>query len=234
MALAPLFMSTIARLTKGSILGYSDLKDSEYGVVAGLNAPNEASKISDFWFDNDSVQRLMSVRYTFWKLWKVFRAPVLFKSMNNSLRIPAVLRACPEARFIWVRRDPANAALSLLKARRKLLGSESEWWSLRPEGYELIQKHGTPEEQVLWQISRIEEVIGKDLQRSGANWIEIRYEDVVLNAEYEIDRIATQLNLSRKNVRFNEPKVRTPAMGDQDARRVELLQSLSASKAPMK
>lgn len=194
MALFPMFMSTIASIFQSKIVAYNEIKKSNFGVLSGLHAPNEAAKVNDMWF---STQKKGKIRLTVGKI--TSNSDLLIKAMNNSLKIQSVLAVFPNAKFIYIKRDLFFNAQSLLMARRKLFNDLNKWWSLKPDGYLNVVDKLTPHEQVVWQINTINATIEKDLQVHNANFIQVNYEDICAHPAEVLKKIGKKFNLEVKN-----------------------------------
>ena len=82
--------------------------------------------------------------------------PVAFKPMLLIWHLEAMVRAMPRTCYVWIRREPRVTALSLLKMRRSLRGTESEWASLQPAA---VAEDAPPWRQVAEQVVLLEECI---------------------------------------------------------------------------
>lgn len=121
--------------------------ESSYGTTEGWLAPSECGA---FWYrffprrphyvEHLTASTSQDLRRVVGRLGDAFGKPVLFKNMNAGLRIRPLTRALPEAVFVWIRRDTADAAYSILQARRALTGSVESWWSIEPPGIEAIRR----------------------------------------------------------------------------------------------
>jgi hypothetical protein len=89
---------------------------------------------------------------------------VVFKNVLNTLRIPILAEALPEARFILIERDLADNARSLLVGRVKR-GDIGAWWSAMPDDTALEPRirDRSPAEQVVWQVQQMNHVAGAEL-----------------------------------------------------------------------
>jgi hypothetical protein len=87
--------------------------------------------------------------------------PVVFKNVFNTLRVPLLADALPEARFILIERDVESNARSLLAGRAKR-GDLDAWWSARPKGADELRER-PPAEQVVWQVERMNQVAREEL-----------------------------------------------------------------------
>lgn len=146
--------------------------DSEHGETAGSAGPSEAG---EFWYrffprdphqvhDHDATpQRTSELRAVVRLFADACGAPVVFKNVFNSLRIPVIARALPEARFVVIERDLESNARSLLAGRIKR-GDMDAWWSARPDGSAVVAD-ATPARQVAWQAATMQRVARTELAR---------------------------------------------------------------------
>lgn len=192
MALMPGFMIVLAKMFK-ELHRVNKIKPSNYGYIPGIFSPSEAGVIFEKWFEADpSEVSIKRIRNTIIQISRCFKAPLLSKNLKNSLRLPNISKVIPEAKFIFVTRDPLFNAQSILLARRKLFGDDFVWWSVAPEGYEIILDKD-PLYQVLWQVIEINKRIKGFFKCHAIDWIEISYERLCVDTGSEINNIAEQL-----------------------------------------
>jgi hypothetical protein len=100
--------------------------------------------------------------------------PLAFKPMLLVWHIEEMLRHMPRSCFVWIRREPRDTALSILRMRRSLLGSDEAWASLRPRG---VPAGLPPWEQVAAQVVLLERVLERAAARLGpGHLLPVRYE----------------------------------------------------------
>lgn len=90
--------------------------------------------------------------------------PMAFKPMLLVWHLEEMVRHMPRTCYVWIRREPRDTALSLLKMRRSLLGSDDGWASLRPRG---VPRGLDPAEQVALQVTLLERTIADAAERLG-------------------------------------------------------------------
>ncbi|MCP4743815.1 MAG: sulfotransferase [Actinomycetales bacterium] len=142
---------------------------SRHGVTEGPSGPSECGPWwrrfhpGDWWetpelasFDAKGFARSLAL-YS-----KVSGRPVIFKNLYASLRIPAIVKAVPNAVFIQIRRDEEDVARSILKVRQDVYGTTEAWWSMKPRDWESTASL-PPEEQVRRQIAGVERHIREGL-----------------------------------------------------------------------
>lgn len=145
--------------------------ESAHGATAGDWGPSEAGA---FWYrffprrphqahDADATRaRTRAIRAVVREFMDACGAPVVFKNVFNSLRVPVLAASLPEARFVLIERDPAANARSLLAGRARR-GDLDAWWSAEPDGADSL-RGATPAEQVVWQVERMNEVARRELE----------------------------------------------------------------------
>ncbi len=112
-------------------------------------------------------------------------APLLEKTPKNALRIPFLKQVFPDARFIFLWRDPRENVSSIMEAWRAggwitypaLPGWEGPWSLLLPPGWQFLR--GAELEAVAaWQWRRTNQIALDDLQQlSPQDWTHINYQD---------------------------------------------------------
>lgn len=104
--------------------------------------------------------------------------PLLFKNLNAGQRLRLISRAFPNAKIIFIRRDPRFVIHSILKARRKAGARESDWWSIMPPNVDELRS--LPETKMCAaQVYFLERQIEEDLALFPAeNVKEIGFQDL--------------------------------------------------------
>jgi hypothetical protein len=142
---------------------------SRHGVTAGPAGPSECGSWwrrfhhEDWWetpelasFDAKGFARSLSL-YS-----HASGRPIIFKNLYASLRIPAIVKAVPNAAFIHIRRAEEDVARSILKVRYDVFGTPEAWWSMKPRDWESAAAL-PPEEQVRRQIAGVDRHIREGL-----------------------------------------------------------------------
>jgi len=88
----------------------------------------------------------------------------------------------PEAKFIYIKRDPVFIAQSIYIGRMKnTKDMKSEWWSVNFPGYESLLQLPV-ETQIAHQVFELEKLIDKELNSVDPNNIwRVNYEDLEVN-----------------------------------------------------
>jgi hypothetical protein len=196
MALMPMFLSLIGRITLNSLLAYNEIKDSNYGFIKGLHSPNEAGKVSERWFSKNEFNKHLYLSIA--RLSNKSKCSIVIKSLGNSLKIEEIMATFPNAKFIFLKRSLFSNAQSLIEARFKVNKDINKWFSIRPKGYLKILKEMNPIEQVVWQIRTINRIIESKIKIYPYNFIKLDYEDLCENPQDELLKIEEFLNLEVK------------------------------------
>lgn len=124
-------------------------------------------------------------------------ASLLEKTPKNSLRIPFLKQVFPDARFIFLWRDPRENISSIMEAWRAggwvtyaaLPGWEGPWSLLLPPGWQSLR--GAPLESVAaWQWQCANETVLDDLQQlPQEDWTSVAYHDFVADPAATIRRL---------------------------------------------
>lgn len=133
-----------------------------------LNYENMDQKETDDDIDwNDLVVTLKRVA-------SAFNKPVVYKVFQLYWHLKAVHDYLPDSKWIWVRRNPVENALSLLHMRKEKTGGIETWFSARPLG--ALKYDNEPAwVQVAAQVKFIED------------WIEGQLTKIPSNASLKVD-----------------------------------------------
>ena len=156
MSLLPRFS---VRLSAASLARAALPNDSypsgDYGFLPGLYAPSEAGKIVDRWFDPDRVpEHRDPVRRNVAAITRRTGRPLLIKSPSLALKLPTVLNIFPEARIIFLTREPTYVIQSLLKGQTNTRIADDRWEGIRPPGFSDRSGDGV-EAQAAWQVAEL-------------------------------------------------------------------------------
>lgn len=136
----------------------------------GLRAPSECGQ---FWYrwlptnkhfiDNTDISKeaIKEIRNEISAPLSYFNKPMIFKNLNNGQRLRFLSKCFPEAKFIFIKRDPLYTAQSIIRAKRELNIDDNEFWSVMPRNVESLREIDGFS-QVIQQIFFIEKQIEKD------------------------------------------------------------------------
>ncbi|MEG9296040.1 sulfotransferase [Mangrovibacillus sp. Mu-81] len=176
----------------------------------GLNAPSESG---GFWYrylpkekhfvDTDEVNQevVNNIRNEIYSVINKYKKPIVFKNLNAGQRLRLLKEVAPNAKFIFVRRDPLYTAQSIFKARKKLNIDENTWWSVKPRNYQELQNLCI-HEQIVKQIYYLEKQIYNDLKLfKKENILIVKYRDLCQSPDQIISEARTLLG---NNAKFRE------------------------------
>ena len=172
--------------------------NSDYGKTFYDGEPSEASAFFGTFFggEHPSEEKSksplpdLSERFIDFcrSLYRQSQKPLVFKNAWNCFRISYLSQAIPNACFLWIRRDIADAAFSDLEARKKR-GSTNIWNSATTADYFEIQKHPYWEQVVEQQYGYARRV-GSDLsQFCRDRYFEVWYEDILVEPNLFLEKI---------------------------------------------
>jgi hypothetical protein len=120
-----------------------------------------------------------------------FKRPLLLKALVHVPYKIAWLKAkLPQARFIWIHRDPVFVGQSILKSREDRFGDPNRWLSVRPRDVAQWRSR-TPHEQVAHQIVDVTAAIDRAFASLGPNdGLHVEYDHLVGQPDTELRRIA--------------------------------------------
>lgn len=105
-----------------------------------------------------------------------FGAATMFKPFLLTWHLSRAARELPEARFLRMRRDPVDTAVSLLGLRERMLGDREAWASLRPREHAWLAGRGV-HEQVAGQVLFLDRAIERGLEHvDPARVLDVPYE----------------------------------------------------------
>jgi len=185
-------------------------------IECGWHAPSECG---EFWYrwlprdrhfiDYDDINDKMveEIRKEITAVINYFDKPIVFKNLNAGQRMRLLRKVFPDAKFIFVKRDPLFIAQSILKAKRKLGLKDNVFWSIMPKNVEeLKQLNGY--EQIVKQIFYLEKQIVEDMNLFGnENFYIIEYKDLIEKFEYILIKCREFIN-ARDREFYQKPLIK--------------------------
>lgn len=190
---------------------------SDHGDTSkcGLRAPNECGKYWYRWLPSDkhfidyndlTGNMIKEIREEITTAINFFDKPLLFKNLNAGQRVRLLHKCFPEAKFIFIKREPMFTAQSILKAKRKIGIDNNAFWSVRPKNYKELEQLSSYE-QIVKQIFYIEKQIVEDKTLfEHNNFLTIEYNDFRTTVESTLQTCQTFISTkSRSN--YDKAKV---------------------------
>ncbi len=132
----------------------------------------------------------------------VFQKPFSAKGMLFNYNIPFLDSVLDKVIFVQIQRDMVTNVSSVLDARKRQLGSESEWYSFKIPEYSML-KDLDPITQSAGQLHYINEAVVKGLQSvSESRKLVVQYEDFCRNPREVFDELVMKLDLSGKKYTY--------------------------------
>ena len=218
---------------------------SRYGDTTGLASPSEAGDLWDLvfpWDRHHSVEpeqflpeNRAHLHAAISQLCLTYDGPFLAKNLWNSVRIEALSAALPQSLFIVIHRDPMLMAQSLLKSRRRGLGDEKGFWSIRPREL-LPYKDADPASHTAIQLCMTYEAIERARRALGERrFLDIHYEEFCMdpaNVICSVDRFIERHGISIKKKADIETSFRNESSLHLDRQDAEKLQSVFDQRWP--
>jgi hypothetical protein len=170
----------------------------------GWHAPSECGQFWYRWipkgrhfidFDEISDKNISKIKKEILAVAHYYKKPILFKNLNAGQRLRVLVKAFPDAKIIFVRRDPLDTAQSILKAKRKLKISDNQFWSIMPSNVDVLKQLKWPE-QIVKQIYFLEKQIAEDLKLfPPQNVYEVHYSEL---SQLKLTELLSNLALNER------------------------------------
>lgn len=183
---------------------------SDAGKTAGMLSPSE------FWFfwrdhfpsDGDlglDLSRATDAQFARFRdelarLAEVRGRPLVMKGKIVNHQIREFAAGFPKALFLFMDRDPVDAAWSLLGARSRIYGDERRWWSFKTPDFEDLSNLD-PFEQVMGQVQSIRRDVKCALADLAPNrWIRLAYPDLCQDPDGAFAQVAAMFQANDANL----------------------------------
>jgi len=124
--------------------------ESENGKTKGVLEPNEfwyfwrrflSDASVDAWSDEELADSMdvKTMRAELLGIADVFQSPFAAKGMLFNYNIRFLNSVFEKILFVWLKRDPATNIASILNARERQLGNESDWYSFKIPEYSQLK-----------------------------------------------------------------------------------------------
>lgn len=182
----------------------------------GFHAPSECGSFWYRWlpmdrhfidYDDITDDMVKEIREEITAITNYFDKPLVFKNLNAGQRLRLLKKCFPEAKFIFIKREPIFTAQSILKAKRKVNIADNEFWSVMPKNYKQLERLNSYE-QIIKQIYYIEKQILDDSALFAKdNFLNIDYRDLGNEFETTLQTCRVFINSTTKN-NFEKAKVK--------------------------
>ena len=193
---------------------------SAFGRTTAINEPHE---FGYFWFpllgytemrepDDPAAHPIdwARVRLLLTNICAAFESPVAFKNFLLMWHVREMAQVLPKTCFVWIRRDPVENALSLLRMRREFLGSENQWASMRPREYAWL-KDEPYWVQVAGQVFFIEQTMRRQFeQASDLHVLECDLSDLRRRPDAVLEQVCELAGAAGTDLRIAQRVVAAP------------------------
>jgi len=159
----------------------------------------------DVWADDELSQSMdiNTLRAELIGMMEVFQQPFAAKGMLFNYNISFLDSIFEKILFVQLKRDPVTNVASVLEARKRQLGSESDWYSFKIPEYQQL-KDMDPVTQVCGQIHYINQAVDNGLKNvDESRKLVVQYEDFCINPECCFNELTQKLGLQA--TKYNGP-----------------------------
>ncbi len=145
------------------------------------------------------------------KIASVHQRPVIYKVFQLYWHLATFHNYLPSSKWIWVKRNPVDNALSLLQMRKNKTGKTDTWFSARPIGAEKYDKE-SPLVQVAAQVKLIEDWIEKQLSKiPNEASLQVNLDELCKTPDAIVTSLISKLKLKpiQKNIQEINDKIST-------------------------
>lgn len=199
--------------------------DSSFGKTVNFYEPSEGSKLMTFWFGGLHPSQIKSIKFisflrklhfilfiNFTNI--IYRKPLIIKNAWNCFRVKEINKVMPKAKFIWLKRNILDSALSDLNARYTTKKDINLWNSATPSNIQSLKKR-EPFIQVIENQHEFNKAISNSLKELGRDqWIEVSYNKLTNGDLKTIDKISDFLCIRKDNL--NKYKLKTNIKSNKD------------------
>ncbi|UCH93072.1 MAG: sulfotransferase [Candidatus Aminicenantes bacterium] len=123
-------------------------------------------------------QKREEIRKTLFAVINRYNKPLLIKNLNAGQRMGLIHQVAPNARFIFIKRDPLYTAQSIWLSKQQIGLTPDQWWSIMPRNYDDLVKLEA-HQQVVRQIFFLEKQVLEDRRYFPAeNFVIVHYEEL--------------------------------------------------------
>ena len=166
--------------------------------ACGWRGPSECGNFWYRWMPKEkhfldsgdlSIEALNEIGHNLFSVINRFDKPLVIKNLNAGQRLRVISKIAPDAKFIFVKRNPIFVAQSIFKVKQKLGKQNKQWWSIMPKNVGSLLDL-PPHEQIVKQIFYLEKQIFLDKKLiPPTNFMELNYEDFITNIESAINKV---------------------------------------------
>jgi len=181
---------------------------NKYGVTDSVADPHEFGFFWNKWFAyKQATHRIQKINHDLKifhqeliALKSLYDQPMFIKNGIVALNPALMSEIFTNIKFILIRRDPVFIAQSIFQARKDLYDDPAEFWSTRPSTYHEI-KNLPVYDQIAYQIKDIYDDIYNDLDKAGADFFLVEYEDLAANP---LECLSSLMSFLKMEIEFDD------------------------------
>jgi len=160
---------------------------SEYGRTTEIHDPHEFGYFWRYLLGHDDLSEVEAatavvdwqrVQRVITNMCDEIGRPFVFKSFLLTWHMLEFQAVLPRTCFVWVKRDPLDAAMSILRFREAFAGSRDTWVSMKPRSYAELSEQPRAY-QVAGQVYDIEQTIRANVAGAAPGTVlEVEYEQL--------------------------------------------------------
>ncbi len=177
------------------------VSENFFGLTKGLTGANDGGQLYRSWFNDATAlwgdmlgsRQVSQIKNFFSTHTSLFENPLVSKNCNSYLMFAELSRLLPNARFLFIRRDPTYIIASTLKSRNFVQGSTERAWEISWAA-ENIDHPLDPADEIALNIRHSHELMEEFKKTIADNlYMEIDYEDFCRLPKETVKRIASTL-----------------------------------------
>ena len=184
--------------------------DSEHGDTSmhGMHTPSECGQFWYRWlpkehhfidYDEIADEMIKQIKKEVSAVINYFDKPILIKNLNVGQRLRLIWKCFPNAKFLYIKRDPFFVVQSILKARSQKNIPHNQIWSIKPPNYKSLLSLDEVS-MVTAQVYYLERQIEKDLSLfDKKNVFTFNYESMTTNFTDFLSNLEQRLNFPQIN-----------------------------------
>jgi hypothetical protein len=172
----------------------------------GMHAPSECGQFWYRWlpkehhfidYDKISNEMINQIKNEVSAVINYFDKPLLFKNLNAGQRLRLIRQCFPNAKFLYIKRNPFFVVQSILNARAKENILNNQIWSIKPPNYKSLSSLDEVS-MVTSQVFYLEKQIEEDLALfNKKNVLTLNYESMATNFDEFLTILGKRFNLPR-------------------------------------
>ncbi|HHP7241115.1 MAG TPA: sulfotransferase [Cyclobacteriaceae bacterium] len=199
--------------------------ESDYARTNNIRDIHEFGYFWRYWLKKNTIQEILDYkeieREINWKMLRKvlsniqheFDRPMVFKNIFGAYHIDRFIQSIPKVLFIYIERNEADVAKSILEARKKHYESINTWWSTIPLEYNDL-KNLNPYKQIAGQVYYLKKFYNHQYDIFSHHILKVHYDNLIKNPNDVIDSVIERVkdlfnyNLDKSGIAFPNFEIR--------------------------